>query len=568
MRKSNKYVIMAFLFIVFSGFLFKPMRAQNHNRFWKFGRGQTLDFNSIPPVHSFSMFPFSDESSASVSDPLTGQLLLVAGLDSIYNKNLQSIGKMSLNFNGLDVQQCVIIVPMPENDSLFYYFINGYKIDYGIVNVKGNNGYGSIIFRGNLLNNTNEALTFTKHCNERDYWIIAKDKSQFPKIYSYLLSPTGLNTTPILSNGIIPNTYPVGGDQTGLIKVSPNGKHLISTFRLQQKVEMYGFDNGTGICTGLFSTDVENPAGVEFSASSELVYMTVNTGWSKFPIDQYSANSIDASSWQASKKPIETVDTNYAAGLMLGIDKKIYVSGRKKVNGIELPTLGVINNPNEIGNFCNLNMRQIDPIQFYNPFDIPNLNSYQKHKPLDISHSNISKLDCLTYYCSTELDTNDQYESCLWIMGDGTFYSSNMVNHQFASIPNAGRIVMNIVNYTKCLADTFTFTIFPCPTDSSSPTDSSFSVLADTLFIPNAFTPNADGLNDVIRLHAKNATLNSFKIFNRWGSEVFTTTDLATGWNGTYRGNPCEIGTYYYFIEFTNSIGRKKTIKGDIQLLR
>jgi hypothetical protein len=124
-----------------------------------------------------------------------------------------------------------------------------------------------------------------------------------------------LNTTPILSNGIIPNTYPVGGDQTGLIKVSPNGKHLISTFRLQQKVEMYGFDNGTGICTGLFSTDVENPAGVEFSASSELVYMTVNTGWSKFPIDQYSANSIDASSWQASKKPIETVDTNYAGGV-------------------------------------------------------------------------------------------------------------------------------------------------------------------------------------------------------------------------------------------------------------
>ncbi len=88
-------------------------------------------------------------------------------------------------------------------------------------------------------------------------------------------------------------------------------------------------------------------------------------------------------------------------------------------------------------------------------------------------------------------------------------------------------------------------------------------------FVPTAFTPNGDGLNDVFRPIAigyKN--LNYFRVFNRWGEEVYYGTDLETGWDGTYNKRQADLGTYFWEISFTDRFGAKGFMKGDVTLLR
>ncbi len=88
--------------------------------------------------------------------------------------------------------------------------------------------------------------------------------------------------------------------------------------------------------------------------------------------------------------------------------------------------------------------------------------------------------------------------------------------------------------------------------------------------LPNAFTPNGDNLNDVFRLIGYGQIkLQSFEIFNRWGNRVFYTTILSDAWDGRYRNQLCEVGTYYYIVKYKcNFTGREEQKQGDVTLLK
>jgi len=89
------------------------------------------------------------------------------------------------------------------------------------------------------------------------------------------------------------------------------------------------------------------------------------------------------------------------------------------------------------------------------------------------------------------------------------------------------------------------------------------------LLIPNAFTPNNDGQNDIFKI--KNITderLIDFKVFNRWGTILYRTTDPGGGWDGTYKGQPQSIGVYGYVIQIGYSDGYIETYKGTVTLIK
>lgn len=87
--------------------------------------------------------------------------------------------------------------------------------------------------------------------------------------------------------------------------------------------------------------------------------------------------------------------------------------------------------------------------------------------------------------------------------------------------------------------------------------------------VPNAFTPNNDGINDIIRpIIVCDFILLEFTIYNRWGSRMFTTKDFNKGWDGIYEGQECDLGVYYYFIKGKNSKNEEVLLKGDITLVR
>lgn len=68
--------------------------------------------------------------------------------------------------------------------------------------------------------------------------------------------------------------------------------------------------------------------------------------------------------------------------------------------------------------------------------------------------------------------------------------------------------------------------------------------------LPNIFTPNADGINDVYDPGVKKMRQFEIKIYDRWGSEVFSSNDIANKWDGTRNGSPCEEGVYYVTLRY------------------
>jgi gliding motility-associated-like protein len=89
------------------------------------------------------------------------------------------------------------------------------------------------------------------------------------------------------------------------------------------------------------------------------------------------------------------------------------------------------------------------------------------------------------------------------------------------------------------------------------------------LYVPTAFTPNGDGLNDIFKpilLGMKSLTL--FSIYNRWGQLLFSTTQAGNGWDGTYEGNPQETGNYVWIANGIDYHGNNIQQRGNVVLLR
>jgi len=89
-------------------------------------------------------------------------------------------------------------------------------------------------------------------------------------------------------------------------------------------------------------------------------------------------------------------------------------------------------------------------------------------------------------------------------------------------------------------------------------------------YLPNAFTPNGDGLNDVFRPVSNEILDFHLIIYNRWGQMIFETSDSGNGWNGTFRGSNCEPGVYTYILTYgdKNTKGNTKKISGFVTLVR
>ncbi|PSJ72080.1 hypothetical protein C7N43_36055 [Sphingobacteriales bacterium UPWRP_1] len=92
-----------------------------------------------------------------------------------------------------------------------------------------------------------------------------------------------------------------------------------------------------------------------------------------------------------------------------------------------------------------------------------------------------------------------------------------------------------------------------------------------SVVMPGAFSPNNDGVNDVLRPVSNTpVTSMTLRIYNRWGQMLYETTNQTAGWNGTYRGTPQEIGVYVYTLVFTtaNNPAEARFMRGNVTLVR
>ncbi len=96
-------------------------------------------------------------------------------------------------------------------------------------------------------------------------------------------------------------------------------------------------------------------------------------------------------------------------------------------------------------------------------------------------------------------------------------------------------------------------------------------VVESDIKVPNAFTPNGDGMNDEFRVIYKSIKSFQCVIYNRWGRKVYESSDPGKGWDGKIGSKVAEPGAYFYIIEAEGDFGdgvTKRKLKGDINLIR
>jgi gliding motility-associated-like protein len=93
-------------------------------------------------------------------------------------------------------------------------------------------------------------------------------------------------------------------------------------------------------------------------------------------------------------------------------------------------------------------------------------------------------------------------------------------------------------------------------------------VACGDVFVPNAFSPNNDNANDTFYVRGNCIKFMDLQIFNRWGEKVFASTDPAKGWDGVWRGQPCETATFTYYLRATLLDGTEINKQGTISLVK
>jgi gliding motility-associated-like protein len=90
----------------------------------------------------------------------------------------------------------------------------------------------------------------------------------------------------------------------------------------------------------------------------------------------------------------------------------------------------------------------------------------------------------------------------------------------------------------------------------------------ERIYLPTAFSPNGDGIDDVFTAYGKYHQIESLQVFNRWGGMVWDVRGDVP-WDGTFKGQPAQAGVYVYLLRYTDTrTGEEKMKSGDVVLMR
>lgn len=132
--------------------------------------------------------------------------------------------------------------------------------------------------------------------------------------------------------------------------------------------------------------------------------------------------------------------------------------------------------------------------------------------------------------------------------------SDPSISSPVTSITNDTRFYLTVKSAEGCV-------------DTSSVNISAFN--GSAIYVPTAFTPNGDGLNDILKpYYVAIKSLSYFTIYNRWGQQVFSTADMNKGWNGVSKGNVESGGAYVWVLKAVDVIGKIYNLRGSFILLK
>jgi gliding motility-associated-like protein len=163
---------------------------------------------------------------------------------------------------------------------------------------------------------------------------------------------------------------------------------------------------------------------------------------------------------------------------------------------------------------------------------------------------NIGDINELIKFEST--GTNEINQTYDWSFGDNSYGNSQNPEHYYTTSGNMEVILVITVN-GLCTDTAIHFVKIKCPT---------------AFFVPNCFTPNSDGQNEVFKVKGYGFVDFKLRIFNRWGEELILLDDIEQTWNGYFKGVQCAQGTYFYVFDGTGCDGKYYNQTGVIVLLK
>ena len=154
-----------------------------------------------------------------------------------------------------------------------------------------------------------------------------------------------------------------------------------------------------------------------------------------------------------------------------------------------------------------------------------------------------------------DLDAGAGFLYYLWNTGDTT---------QIITVHENGWYAVEIESQQGCMGGDSVFVLFSTPPEP---------IPDIRIYLPNAFSPNGDGLNDEFKTVTNSENIESFQmlIYDRWGTLIFESKNISYGWNGTFKGKICPSGVYVYKVEYSlsaSSTGQSETKIGTVVLVR
>ncbi|MFT5168125.1 MAG: hypothetical protein ACI8P3_003364, partial [Saprospiraceae bacterium] len=415
---------------------------------WFFGSNAAISFSGGGvPISIANSSLTASEGVASISDP-DGNLLLYTNGRTAWNAN-NSLMSDGTGLSGSNISaQSSIIVPLPESDSLYYIFTvpdwigNSAGLRYTVVDMSLNSGLGGVIATQKNISvdlNVAERVTAALHENCRDIWIVSHQRLN-NNFIAYLLTPSGVSTTPVTSSvGAVTN----GGNRYGALKLSHDGKQISSTLGGSQSsvtVALYDFDYATGVVSneqiiadnGLIS----NAYSSEFSSDNSKLYVCSYNGSFVYQFD------LSLATWPevlASQTNIAGSASGIKGCIQIGPDNKIYVAKNNQSN------MDVINFPNGVGvncgysaNIVNLNgnnarigLPNFIPFYFEGPLSLSGVDSICLGVPTTFT---VTRKDCESAIYSWELSGNltiiDSTDQSITVIGSTAPETALIIVHK------------------------------------------------------------------------------------------------------------------------------------------
>jgi gliding motility-associated-like protein len=378
----NKLIPLILLFFAFNVY------SQKQANIWYFGENAGLDFSTNPPTALTDGGIDTYEGCSSFSDA-DGNLLFYSDGITVWDKNHKIMQYTDLtdadNLKGdPSSTQSGMIIPKPGSNSIYYLFtvddgpeydsaglvedgkgLNAYTIDIalggGVGQLIDENSDG--VFYKDLsdgkFNNWEEKVAAVKGKDCETYWIVSVVDNQF---YSYLVTDTGISTTPVISN------ISTSMQRRGYLKISPDGTKLAIANQsddFRNSAILYDFSSETGevsnseikLIDGV-SSGLGEAYGVEFSSDSKKLYISTTSGYRGFLFNtavtyKLFQFNLESANIPESRELIHTQipgssdypEGGYRGALQLGPDGKIYTTIPLAYSNGFAAFLDVIENP-------------------------------------------------------------------------------------------------------------------------------------------------------------------------------------------------------------------------------